>query len=86
MDDYHKVYGVHEADIEEWHKNYSPNYLSIAKGQLATSMPIPLTIITRVSARPSIPRGSGNDPTIKAWALHAFNLVTKFFEELCTNY
>ncbi len=86
MDDYHKFYDAHEANIEEWHRNWSPNYFSITESQLAMLTPTPPTIITRVSASLSTPRGSGNGLTIRAWALLAFNLIIEFFEKLCTNY
>jgi len=63
-----------------------PNYFSTTKAWLAVPTPTPSTTITRAGAGPSTHGGGGNSPTIKARVLLAFNLVTKFFEELCTNY
>jgi len=63
-----------------------PNYFSITKGQLVASTLIPLTIIIGVGAGPFMPRGGGSSTITKAQVILTFNLVTKFFEELRTNY
>jgi hypothetical protein len=46
----------------------------------------PIHLIIRIGVGPSMLGGSGNDSIIKSWVLPAFNHVTEFFEELCTNY
>ncbi len=86
MDDYHKFYDAHEAYIEEWHMNQSPNYFSITKGQLVALTPTPLTTIMGVSAGSSTFGSNGGGPTIRAWVLPVVNTITEFLKELCTNY
>jgi hypothetical protein len=66
MDDYREFCDAHEADIEEWHRYWLPNYFSITKGQLVAQTPIPLTTITGVGAGPFTSRGGGNGSTIRA--------------------
>jgi hypothetical protein len=86
MDDYHEFCGSHEADIEEWHCYWSLIYFYITKGWLVMPASTLSTIITRAGAGLFTFRGRGNDLTIKAQVLPTFNPVTKFFEELRTNY
>ncbi len=48
--------------------------------------PIPSTIITGAGAGLSMFGGGGNGSFVRAHVFFAFNPITNFFEELCTNY
>ncbi len=63
-----------------------PNYFFITKGRLAMLTPTPSTTIIGAGVGPFMPRGGGNNLTVKADAFFTFNPITKLFEELHINY
>jgi hypothetical protein len=71
MDDYHEFRRDHAADIEMWRQSWSPSYVSIIHGGVASGG-------TTASSTPSMSTQVVPPPP--------FNPVTKFFLRLKKNY